>query len=141
MASPPNRKPLTRLFAGAFAVATSIGVAACAPVEKDSYQTAVADGSERQCFFARSITGYREAPDGPDGSERLYVDVGANDTYLFEVFGACPSLDFSWNIGFDTYAGSRICDGLDVELVVPDPSFGPQRCPVRMISKVVPEGD
>ena len=118
-------------------------LSACAPVEEDG-QTASADADSRSegrdCFFARSVSGYRDAPDAENGAEQIYVDVGASDTYLFETFGSCPQLDFSWRIGLRDRGIGQICRGFDVDLIIPDTTFGTRTCPVRMIRKLE-EGD
>jgi len=89
----------------------------------------------RECFLPSQVSGYNNAPDSAEGREQIYVSTGPRDTYLFEMFGPCPELDFSEAIGFDTRGSTRICSGLDVTLVVPG-SIGPQRCPVRMVRKL-----
>jgi hypothetical protein len=95
----------------------------------------------RQCFFSSSVSGFRNAPRSESGSERIYVDVGVRDTYLFEVFGTCRDLDFSNQIALVSRGGSStICRGIDVDLLVPRPGFGsPDRCPVQMIHKLTAE--
>lgn len=121
-------------------VVLSAAVAACAPVEEGATASSAATEREgRDCFLARSVTGYRDAPDAENGAEQIYVDVGARDTYLFETFGGCPDLDFSWRIGLRDRGIGRICRGIDVDLVIPDTTLGPQTCPVRMIRKLGPE--
>lgn len=138
--TPPQNGARSGVVAAAAAtVVGAAALAACAPVEEDGSATAAASEAGRQCFFARQISGYREAPDGPSGEERIYVDVGPRDTYMFETFAPCPSLDWSWQIAFDTRGPGTICDGLDVDLIALDPNLGPQRCPVRMIRKLGPE--
>lgn len=133
-------------IAPAIALATAAAaLAACAPVDEEFSTADEALTAERlaaeggSCFFARNVTGYREAPDGPDGEERVLVEVGADETYLFETFGPCPNLDFTRRLGFDQQGVGRICSGIDVDLIVPDRALGPQRCPVRMVSRVEDE--
>lgn len=138
--SPRSSRTPRGLAAGATAACAGL-LAACAPVEEDGYSAAAADSDGRACFFVQQVSGYREAPDSPDGNERIFVDVGASDTYLFETFGACPELDWSWQIGFDTRSFTSICDGRDVDLIVRDPAMGPRRCPVRMITKLEDRAD
>ncbi|QIQ85300.1 DUF6491 family protein [Erythrobacter sp.] len=114
--------------------------AACAPVE-DTASSQLAAGEEggRECFYPRNVTGFRNAPEGPDGSSRIYVDVRASDTFLFELFSPCRELTFARSIAFDTISGvGRVCSGLEVDLLVPDPNLGTQRCQVKMIRKLEP---
>lgn len=116
-------------------VATA-ALAACAPVEDDPALATTASAEDRQCFFARQVSSYRDAPEGPGGEQRIYIDVGAADTFLFETFGTCPDIDFTDRVAFEQSGVGRICDGLDVDLIVSDRDLGPRRCPLRMISKV-----
>lgn len=110
--------------------------AACAPVEDDTARTAAS--SQRDCFFLSEVNGFNNAPDGPDGEDRIYVDTGPSEIYLFETFGSCSDLRFAEGIGFDQNGPGTICRGIDVDLIVPS-SIGPRRCPVRMIRKLTPE--
>lgn len=116
-----------------------LSLAACAPTDgaSSSDTLAASEAEGRSCFSPRSVSGFREAPDSASGAEQVYIDVGANDTYLFETFGGCPDLDFTWRIGLEQrIPGGFICDGLDVDLVIPDTALGVQRCPVRMVRKL-----
>lgn len=116
------------------ALAVPLAVAGCATAERD----APADTADRQapsCFFLSQVNGFNDAPDIRNGSDRIIVNVGVNDKYLFETFGSCPDLNWTQAIGFDQRGPGRICQGLDVDLIVPT-SIGPQRCPVRMIRKL-----
>lgn len=120
--------------------ATGLALASCAPAQ-DGAPAAAADGARaegRSCFSARSVSGFRSAPESASGAEQVYIDVGVRDTYLFETFGGCPELDFSWRIGLEQRIPGQICDGFDADLVIPDPTFGPRRCPVRMVRKLAP---
>ena len=81
------------------------------------------------------MTGFRKAPDRDGYSDRILVDVGVNDTYLFETLGSCSDLDYAETIGFDQHGSGTICQGIDVTLVVPSP-IGERRCAVRMIRKL-----
>lgn len=119
------------------ATAAATLLAGCAAYD-DEPATGSAAASQRDCFFPSQVSGFNNAPDSEDGSEQIYVDTGPGDTYLFEVFGNCPDIDYSENIAFDTRGSTRICSGLDVTLIVPS-TIGPQRCPVRMIRKLTPE--
>lgn len=123
-------------------IALALALAACAPVEDDVSPAGEGLTAERlseqgeDCFFVRQIRGFSDAPDGPGGTERIHVDVAGDGTYLFETFGACPALDSTFGVGFDPQFSGSICRGVDVDLIVPDATFGPRRCPVRMIRKL-----
>ena len=132
---------LPRLAFRAFAAACcAAAIAACAPLEERGSSAIAADAEgERDCFFPRNVTGFRNAPEGPDGASRIYVDVRASDTFLFELFSRCGELAFARSIAFDTRAGvGRVCRGLEVDLIVRDPNLGPQRCQVKMIRRLAP---
>ncbi|MEE4206978.1 MAG: DUF6491 family protein [Erythrobacter sp.] len=137
---------MKRFFESLIGVAAASAlVAGCAPVEESeapqdpAATTAAADQDGRACFYPRNLTGFRNAPDGPDGERRIYVDVGASDTFLFELMTDCRDLRFARSIAFDTTTGvGRVCSGLEVDVIVPDPTLGPQRCPVTMIRRLGP---
>ncbi|MEH6790804.1 DUF6491 family protein [Parasphingorhabdus sp.] len=116
------------------AFAAPLSLLACATPESDA-PVDTADGQVRSCFFISQVNGFNDAPEAGIGSDRIIVNVGVNDKYLFETFGSCPDLNWSETIAFDQRGPGRICQGLDVDLIVPT-SIGPQRCPVRMIRKV-----
>ncbi|MEQ8410202.1 MAG: DUF6491 family protein [Erythrobacter sp.] len=137
----PARPGAFRL--GLVAVLAALAVSACAPVEERG-SSAIPAGEEgaRECFYSRNVNAFRNAPEGPDGSSRIYVDVRAGDTFLFELFGPCRELTFARSIAFDTSTGvGRVCSGLEVALLVPDPNLGTRRCPVKMLRKLEPGED
>ena len=100
----------------------------------DDEKTAREEGG-RQCFYARQVTGFRNVDDDDD---KILVDVRSSDTFEFQLMRRCPELRFARGISFKTRGSGRICDGLDVDLLVPDPNLGPQSCPVTMIRKLDP---
>ncbi|PEQ13036.1 hypothetical protein B2G71_09430 [Novosphingobium sp. PC22D] len=115
----------------AFGAAASIS--ACAGTAAPEPATAAAEG--RSCFFLSQVNGFNDVPDTRRGSDSVVVSVGVRDKYLFETFGPCPDLDWSEAIAFDQRGPGQICDGLDVDLIVPGPT-GPKRCAVRMVRKI-----
>jgi hypothetical protein len=119
-------------------LAASLALAGCTQGEPEPIEP-VALSSERQCFFTRQINGYSEAPDGPRGEERLYVNTGVNDRYLLETFGPCPDLDWSFSIALDArFAGTSLCSGETVNVLVPQSVGGiPNRCTARVLGKVI----
>ena len=113
--------------------------AACAPVEQDEAFALPANVSaERQCFSVDQVSGYSEAPDGPDRGERLYVTSRINDRWLLETYGPCSDLDWSLQIGLDTSASTTLCTGEAATLLV-QRTIGerPDRCTARVLGKVI----
>ena len=88
--------------------------------------------SGKECFFLSQVNGFNHA-----GRDQIYVHTGPSETYLFRTLGPCPDLDFGEAIGFDQAGGGTICNGIDVDLIVPS-TIGPRRCPVAMIRKLAP---
>ena len=129
---------MTRQFIALAALGAA--TAACAPVEDDGGMADAAPvlSSERQCFFTRQINGYGEAPEGPDGEERIYVRTGVNDRWLLEPIGVCPEIDFALRIGLDTRTMTSLCTDEITTLLVPSTIPGEvDRCRVRVLGKVI----
>ncbi len=135
-------KPLTALAVLAF---TPV-IASCSVAEaqtndaSEGAEQAAREQGGRQCFFARQVTGFRNIDEegGGESDTRILVDVRAADTFEFELQRRCPELRFARSIAFDQTGVGRICNGLDVDLIVPDVNLGPQRCRVRMVRKLEP---
>lgn len=122
------------LAAGSLAVV----LGACTQATDGQPQAQVAFDTARQCFFTSQINGYSDAPDGPDGEERLIIHTGPNDSWLFEAFGgSCRDLDFALGVGLDTGSRTSLCTGAMETLVVPRTGTTPDRCPVRLLGKVI----
>lgn len=122
------------------AAAAAVLLAACTPTDQPESACASPAPSGRQCFWLSQVSGFNDAPDDKPGSDRIYVHTGPGQTYLFETFGSCPDLNFSETIGFDQNGPGQICNGIDVDLLVPRTGGGPpQRCAVRMIRKLTPD--
>jgi hypothetical protein len=148
--TPPLRPPFNTPLAAIAALAFIPALASCAVAEAQTggagSETAERIGETaretggRQCFFARQVTGFRniDNDDGTESDTRILVDVRAADTFEFELQHRCPELRFARSIAFDQTGVGRICDGLDVDLIVPDTNLGPQRCRVTMIRKLEP---
>ncbi|QFT78799.1 DUF6491 family protein [Erythrobacter sp. THAF29] len=127
--------------------AASLALASCMTAQPDpasdaeAPQTALAKAEEtgRQCFFAEQVNGFRSIEDekGRRSDTHVLIDVGASDTYEFELLRSCPGLRFARSIALVRQGPGRICDGLDVDLVVQD-DISPLRCPVRMVRKLAP---
>ena len=127
-------------------VALCVAAAACAPIADRAPvdgrgSSAIAAGEEggRECFYPRQVTGFRNAPESEDGASRIWVDLRAGETFEFDLVGPCRELAFARTIGFDTGMGvGRVCSGLEVDLLVPDPNLGTQRCAVSRIRRLEP---
>lgn len=121
------------VIAAAFAAA--LACAACTSAEGEPEPIAGLS-TARQCFFTSQINGYGDAPGGGAG-ERLYVNTGPNDRWLFETFGPCTELDWAFRIALDTGSSSSLCTGDTATLLVPRSLSGrPDRCTVRLLGKM-----
>jgi hypothetical protein len=104
----------------------------CAP--QPGSPAASASPSGRQCFLAQQVNGYTPVSDNV-----VLLQAGASRYFRLELAGVCPNIDWSRRIALRTKSGgSWICQGLDAEIIVPDPVMLPQRClvtNVRQISK------
>lgn len=116
------------------AMAATAAISACAPVEGDASASA-GESERRQCFFTREIDGYADAPDGPDGERRFYIETSRDENWLFETIGSCHDLDFTTQIALDTRGMSSVCTGHTETLLVPSPT-GTRRCSVRVLSRM-----
>ena len=91
-----------------------------------------AGSSGRECFRAQDVNGYT-----PVSDDVVLVQAGASRYFRLELAGSCPNLDWSRGIALKaTAGGSFICQGLDAEVIVPDPSTFPQNCLVRNIRQI-----
>lgn len=125
----------SRAFA---AVSLALLLGACAATSADQPETPLAFDTARQCFFTSQVNGYSEAPDGPNGEERLVVHTGPNDGWLFEAFGStCRDLDFAEGVAFDARTMPSLCTGTTETLLVPRAGGGVERCSVRLLGKVI----
>ncbi|WP_299194125.1 DUF6491 family protein [uncultured Erythrobacter sp.] len=139
----PHARPTLKPMAALAALALTPLLAACAVAEArtsdapKSVSLETPEESARQCFFARQVTGFRNArdEDGERVDTHLLVDVGASDTYEFELLRRCPGLRFARGIRFVQTGPGRICDGLDVDIIVPDGGIA-DRCHVTMVRKI-----
>lgn len=128
------------------AASCALALTACTPVERaeaDAQDAALANlDTSRACFFTREINGYSNAPDGPHGRDRIYVSTGVREEWLVETRGACPELDFSMEVGFDTRGRTSMCTGDFETLLVPDRLSGRvDRCPVEVLGRVIQDDE
>lgn len=111
-------------------------LASCAPMDDAPSETLAGLDTSRQCFFTRTVNGFAEAPDGPDGQERIFVDTGRADRVLLETAGPCLDIDFATRIALDTrFGGPSLCTGDTANLLVPS-ATGTDRCLVRVVGTV-----
>ena len=122
-----------RLFAASLSVVLTLAVPVASGAAPQS-----APPTDRQCFYARQVSGF-SAPD----RDHVYVRVGVRDVYAFDLLGGCPDVDWTLRLGIVSRGSNFICSGLDTEVVVPRGAFGspfgPQRCPVAHMRKLTPE--
>ena len=121
---------ISRTFA--IAVAATL-MAGCTTQDTTPQPVAAAANSDRDCFFLSQVSGF-----SPAGKDKIHVNVGPSRDYEFKTFGSCPQIDYSEVIAFDKNGPGTICQGMDVDLIVPT-SIGPQRCPVSMIRRLPPK--
>lgn len=118
---------LRAAFAAALAL---LVVSACAPGASRPGPE-LAQVEQRQCFFASTVTGFREV-----GPQTVNVRAGAADVYRLELARACPGLGAAEKILLDSRAaGSSVCAGLDVDVLFAA-AAGPRRCPGRSLRKL-----
>lgn len=132
---------MSRLVPILTAATLALALAGCAATSGDEPEAPLAFDTSRQCFFTSQVNGYSDAPDGPNGEERLVVHTGPNDGWLFEAFGnTCNELDFAEGVAFDQRTMPSLCTGVTETLLVPRAGGGPlERCPVRLLGKVIEE--
>jgi len=107
----------------------SAALAACAGQQA---ATPSAQASGRQCFLPSEVNSFNATKDG-----NVDVQVGASRYYHLTLGGGCPNnINFATSVGIRaTGGGSFVCEGMDAELIVPDPS-GTQRCPITAVHAI-----
>lgn len=89
---------------------------------------------ERRCFHADMVSGFSAIDD------KTILVTSGRKTFELQVLGVCPDLDWTQTIGLRTVTGSTfVCTGMDVDVIVPQSSMGPDRCPVRTVREVSKE--
>jgi len=95
---------------------------------------AASKGDEgRSCFYSRNISSW-----SPAGKDTVNIRVGVNDYYRLGLLGACPDIDWTQTIGLESRGSDWICSGLDVTVIVPRTTIGPQRCAATNLHKLTP---
>ena len=64
--------------------------------------------------------------------------MGVKDVYRLDLLGPCPDIDWNWSIALESHGSSWICSPLDATIIAKSP-IGPQRCPVRQVTKLTPQ--
>lgn len=106
-------------------------LAGCAQQAAPAPAAAAASGA-RDCFSARSVNGFT-----PRDDDTVDVQVGARRYYRLELAGVCPNVNWATGVALVSRGGtSFICQGLDADLVVPNPGLGPQRCLVSSVRRL-----
>ncbi|GAB5349821.1 DUF6491 family protein [Alteriqipengyuania sp. 357] len=126
---------MSRIIAPIAIICVASALASCAPVPEPGPETIAGLDTDRQCFPTRIVNGFSEAPDAPDGGERIFVDAGPNNKFVLDPVGMCHDIDFALRIAIDDRYGTALCTGETTELIVPS-SIGPQRCTVRVVGRV-----
>jgi hypothetical protein len=105
-------------------------LAGCA--QQPASAPATAASGARDCFSARSVNGFT-----PRDDDTVDVQVGARRYYRLELAGVCPNVNWATGVALVSRGGtSFICQGLDADLVVPNPGLGPQRCLVSSVRRL-----
>lgn len=112
---------------------SSIAALACLAGGPPLASAEPAKSPARQCFWTHSVSGYNAVDD-----RTILVHVGVNDVYRLDLFGPCPDVDWSETIALVSRGTTRICSGLDAEIVTPS-TIGPRRCAVQSVTKLTPE--
>jgi hypothetical protein len=90
--------------------------------------------AQHACFFHDMANGFSAPND-----REVYVRVGVRDVYRLDLFGGCPNVDWTLSIGIFNRGSSWICVGDVVDLIVPDPGMGRQRCMAKVAAKLTPD--
>ncbi len=105
-------------------------LAGCA--QQPASAPATAASGARDCFSARSVNGFT-----PRDDDTVDVQVGARRYYRLELAGVCPNVNWATGVALVSRGGtSFICQGLDADLVVPNPGLGPHRCLVSSVRRL-----
>ena len=112
------------------ALLTAFALAGCAQQSAAPPASAASDG--RDCFSAREVSSF-----SPVDDDTVDVQVGARRYYRLEIAGVCPNVNWATGVALVARSGSSfICQGLDAEIVVPNPGLGPQRCLVSSVRRL-----
>ena len=113
--------------------ATAAALLAFAATTASAADNAGKPVAPNQCFWTRNITGFA-APD----DHTVYIRVSFRDVYRLDLMVACPDVEWNQRIALVSRSGSNICNALDAEIVAHATGLGPQRCPVKTMTKLTP---
>lgn len=121
---------MTRTSTLVIALIGCAAIAGCAPQPAGTSSAQAPAG--RQCFLPSEVNSFNATKDG-----NVDIQVGAGRYYHLTLGGGCPNnINFASSVGIRaTGGGSFVCEGLDAELIVPDPS-GTQRCPITAVQPI-----
>ena len=132
------KQPLTCLTM----LAGATMLASCAPAPEPAMaqgdapdETLAGLDTSHQCFFLRNADRYSDAPDAPNGNERIFVQTRVNEKFVLESVSNCRDIDFAYEVGLDNRFGSSLCTGDTANLLVPSPT-GNDSCMVRVIGRI-----
>ena len=125
---------MIRILSASIALGSAFVLSSCAPATQEPETLAGLDTSN-QCFFTRSVRGFSNAPDGPGGEERIFVDTGGRESFVLEPVGTCLDIDFAQQIAIDSRYGPSLCTGDLADVIVPS-ATRPDRCRMRVIGRV-----
>ncbi len=119
---------MTRSAAILSCIGATAALAGCAAQP----QGPAAGASGRQCFHAGSVNDFDAR-----GNDVIDVRSGANRYFRLQLFPGCPNTNWTRQVALRTTSGSSwICQGMDAELIVPEPGIGPQRCLVTSVRRL-----
>jgi hypothetical protein len=122
-----------RILVGATsALFVAVAIAACANSGVSDPAMAAAASSERGCFYAPHVRGFRQGP-----GDSIVVNSTSRDYYVLQPYHRCGNLNVRMNIAVRSRGSNYICEGYDADLYVPG-NLGYEYCPVRLIRKLTP---
>jgi hypothetical protein len=122
-----------RILIGATsALIVAAAVAACANPGASDPEMAAAASSERRCFYAPHVRGFRQG-----SGNSIVVNSNSRDYYMLQPYHRCGNLNVRMNVAVRSRGGNYICEGYDADLYVPG-NLGYEYCPVRLVRKLTP---
>ncbi len=112
---------------------TVAGLTVAAALSAASTQAAPPATAKRTCFWVQNVNGWSSADD-----HTVMLRTGVKDVYRLDLMGPCPDIEWSQHIGLVSQGSSSICSPLDATVIAQGP-LGPQRCPVKAVTKLTPE--